>query len=75
MARVEGLDREGMEPKLTVPEDGDNMCMAEDGVTLTLLGTSMWRAFSEVGTEMIINKCGRSGLTTFIYSFKQSPNR
>ena len=68
-AGTERLDHEEMESSLAAPEDCDNMNMAEDGVTLTLLGTSMWRAFSEVGTEMIINKCGRSVFATFSHSF------
>ena len=68
-AGAERLDHEEMEASLAASEDGDNMNMAEDGVTLTLLGTSMWRAFSEVGTEMIINKCGRSVFATFSHSF------
>ena len=68
-AGAERLDHEEMESSLAAPEDCDNMNMAEDGVTLTLLGTSMWRAFSEVGTEMIINKCGRSVFATFSHSF------
>ncbi|KAL8572704.1 hypothetical protein ACOMHN_049833 [Nucella lapillus] len=51
-------DRE-LEPTSRVPEDEDTVEMTQGGITLSLLSSSIWRTFSEVGTEMIINRSGR----------------
>ena len=36
-----------------------NVCQTKEGVTVTLLNSALWKAFSTVGTEMIINRSGR----------------
>ncbi|GFR96557.1 T-box transcription factor TBX6 [Elysia marginata] len=36
-----------------------NLCQTKEGVTVTLLNSALWKAFSAVGTEMIINRSGR----------------
>ncbi|RUS88194.1 hypothetical protein EGW08_004026 [Elysia chlorotica] len=37
----------------------NNVCQTKDGVSVTLLNSALWKAFSTVGTEMIINRSGR----------------
>ena len=36
-----------------------NVSQTQKGVTVTLLNSALWKAFSAVGTEMIINRSGR----------------